>query len=126
MFGSKAAEASLTTLIIVQTVMLGALYAGVPPHPPQSTPLFAMAPFLALAISLAAAALIFRGANSRIFAWLGGLAAIAALVSFGPQKYFDPAIGGIWPAVVAGQVSATILLVSIVRENRRKPQGEAP
>lgn len=121
MFGQKAAHAALASLIILQTVMLGALYAGVPPHPPQSTPLFGMAPFLAMAISLAATAWIHGGGNSRLSAGFGALAALTALVSFGPQKYFDPAIGEIWPAVVAGQASAVILVISIVQEMTRKP-----
>lgn len=49
--------AALLALIILQSVMLAALYAGVAPHPPAAIVLFAIAPFLGVALSVAVAAL---------------------------------------------------------------------
>ena len=95
--------------------MLSALYAGIAPHPPAATPLFGMAPFLAASISAAASALILRPTECIGGRALAGLAALLALVSFGPQKYLDPQIALIWPAVVAGQVSALVVLAGILR-----------
>ena len=37
--------AALATLIILQVVMLGALYAQIAPHPPATVAPFAIAPF---------------------------------------------------------------------------------
>lgn len=41
----QTSTAALSVLIILQSVMLSALYADVPPHPPVATPLFGMARF---------------------------------------------------------------------------------
>ncbi|MFN3847442.1 MAG: hypothetical protein ACK4RZ_16710 [Paracoccaceae bacterium] len=45
---------------------------------------------------------------------LTGIAAIAALVSFGPQKYLDPQFGLIWSAVLSGQVAAGTILLGLM------------
>lgn len=104
-------QAALACLILLQTVMLASLYAGVAPHPPPTTPLFGIGPFLGASLSVAVAALILAPAQTRSGRVLAGLAAGTALVSFGPQKYIDPQFSLIWPAVLSGQVAAgTILL----------------
>ncbi len=105
--------AALSVLVVLQLVMLFSLYAGVPPHPPASTPLFGMGPFIGAAIAVALASIILgplAGTSGRI---LCGLAAVLALVSFGPQKYFDAQIGQIWPAVATGQVAAFYSLIAL-------------
>ena len=51
-------HAALVALVILQVIMLGSLYAGVPPHPPETIPLFAMAPFLAAAIAAAVCSIL--------------------------------------------------------------------
>jgi hypothetical protein len=59
--------AALVALIILQSVMLAALYAGVAPHPPAaSITLFAIAPFLGVALSVAVAALILGAGSNGI------------------------------------------------------------
>ncbi len=110
---SPPVSAALWTLIVLQGVMLAALFAGVAPHPPRTIALFAMAPFLAASIACAAAAL-----NLGTALWgrvLSGLAAVMALLSFGPQKYFDPAFPEIWPAVIAAQLAALAIAANILR-----------
>lgn len=116
----SARRAALATLFILQTVMLGALYAGVPPHPPREIPIFAMAPFLGAALGLCAAAYLLAD-QSRTGGVLAALAALAALVSFGPQKYVDPAFPMIWPAVVTAQAACAVLLTGILRRARPLP-----
>lgn len=121
-------QAALTCLIILQTVMLASLYAGVAPHPPARTPLFAIGPFLAASLSAAAAALILGPGRSWAGRVLAGLAAVGALVSFGPQKYLDPEFRQIWPAVVAGQVAAAMVLFGVLaslRLSRSTPEDTA-
>ena len=118
---NRSADAALATLILLQVTMLSALYAGIAPHPPAATPLFGMAPFLAASISAAASALILRPTERIGGRALAGLAALLALVSFGPQKFLDPQIALIWPAVVAGQVSALVVLAGVLRARLARP-----
>ena len=113
-------RAALATLFILQTVMLGALYAGVPPHPPQTIPLFAMAPLLGAALSLCSAGFMLAD-HPRASGPLSALATLAALVSFGPQKYVDPAFPMIWPAVITAQAACAVLLAEVLRRARPLP-----
>jgi len=104
-------RAALSVLVILQTIMLANLYAGVPPHPPVAVAPFAISPFLAVAIGIAVAA--FQLAHRRVGRALAGLATALALVSFGPQKYVDPAFPQIWPAVLTAQI-ATVAIAAIL------------
>lgn len=112
--------AALTTLILLQGIMLSALYAGVSPHPPVATPLFGIAPFLGAAISVALAAIIVQPLGSRAGSTLSLLAAMMALVSFGPQKYFDAQFGLIYPAVLLGQFAALVIFASVLTATRQQ------
>ncbi len=110
-YSPTAIPAALWALIILQVVMVSSLYAGVPPHPPRSVALFALAPFLAASIACAAAALqMGRHGGGDILA-VG--AALMALLSFGPQKYFDPAFPEIWPAVLAAQLAVLTIMANL-------------
>jgi hypothetical protein len=112
--------AALASLIILQSVMLSALYAGVPPHPPEAILLFGIAPFLGVALSVATAALILGPGSSRAGRWAGCFAALMALLSFGPQKYFDAQFALIWPAVLGGQLASLILIANLVMNGRAR------
>lgn len=109
---NRPTQAALACLITLQGVMLASLYAGVAPHPPVATPLFGIGPFLGASLSAAIAALILG--PTRVGRGLAGLAALAALVSFGPQKYLDPQFALIWPAVLSGQLAAGVILLGLV------------
>ncbi len=115
-------KAALVALIVLQGVMLGSLYAGVAPHPPATTPLFGIAPFLAAALAVAVAGLILGG-HSRAGRWLTVLAALGAAISFGPQKYLDAQFPLIWPAVIAGQLAIASILVIVFNLRRTTPVG---
>ncbi|WP_417417454.1 hypothetical protein [Hoeflea sp.] len=115
---NQTSTAALAVLIILQAVMLGALYAGVPPHPPAVTPLFAIAPFLGVSMATAVAAILLGGSASRPGRILSLLAATMALISFGPQKYLDAQFGLIWPAVIAGQLACLALFTDTLRHIR--------
>lgn len=96
-------KAACTMLVAIQGIMLASLYLKLAPHPPRTIPLFAMAPFLAVSIGTALCAMqlaVYR--SGRV---LAALAALMALLSFGPQKYFDPAFSEIWIAVIASQLA---------------------
>lgn len=117
---SRSISAALSVLIILQVVMLGALYAQVPPHPPATIPLFAIAPFLAVALATAAAALIVGPVASRTGKALSLLAALMAMLSFGPQKYLDPQFPLIWPAVLIAQVAVIAVFVGVLFQQGRR------
>ena len=109
----RQVTAALVTLIMLQAIMLSALYAGIRPHPPVATPLFGIAPFLGAAMSVAVSAVIAQPVATATGRWLALLAAVMALVSFGPHKYFDAQFALIWPAVVLGQLAAIVIFVRV-------------
>ncbi len=115
-------NAALLVLIVLQLVMLGSLYADVAPHPPTTTPLFGIAPFLAAALAVALAALVLGG-RARIGLGLSVLAALCAAISFGPQKYVDAQFPLIWPAVIAGQLPIASIFVIVFKHGRNAPDG---
>jgi len=109
----RHANAALAALIILQLTMLGALFAQSAPHPPATIPLFGIAPFLAAALSAAAAAIIIGPLETAAGRVLSVLAALLALLSYGPQKYLDAQFALIWPAVIAGQIAAVAVIVLV-------------
>lgn len=121
----RHALAALTTLILLQIIMLSALYARVPPHPPEATPLFGIAPFIGASVSIALGAIIMQPLTTTAGRSLSLLAAAMALVSFGPQKYLDAQFTLIWPAVILGQLAALVLIIGVVQASRSK-QGQSP
>lgn len=88
-YHNRRAHAALATLILLQVIMLSALYAGIRPHPPIATPLFGIASFLGASASIALSAMIVQPLADTVGRGLSVMAALMALVSFGPQKYFD-------------------------------------
>ncbi len=120
----RQTSAALVTLITLQLIMLTALYAGIKPHPPLATPLFGIAPFLGASLSIALAALIVQPLTTTTGRTLSILAGLMALVSFGPQKYFDAQIGLIWPAVVLGQAAAAVIFVRAMGVGRHRTGAE--
>lgn len=116
----RHASAALVTLITLQVIMLSALYAGIRPHPPVATPLFGIAPFLGASMSVALSALIVQPLTSATGRTLSVLAGVMALVSFGPQKYFDAQFALIWPAVVLGQIAAVVIFIRVLGAARAR------
>lgn len=118
----RYALAALAVLILLQAIMLSALYAGIRPHPPLATPLFGIAPFLGASMSVSLAAIIIQPLASTAGRSVSVLGAFMALVSFGPQKYLDAQFGLIWPAVILGQFAALVVLVSVWNAVSRRDQ----
>lgn len=114
----KLAIAGLAMLIILQAVMLASLFAGIQPHPPVTIPLGAIAPILAAGFATATAGILLQPTSSigRIFAIV---AALIAMLSFGPQKYLNDQFYLIWPAVVLGQISALMIVAAIFGPRRQ-------
>ena len=115
-----ALTAALLALLSVTGVMLLSLVTRTPPHPPNEVVLFALGPFLgaSLAIGLAALPLVQRDLPSG--AILALLFAVTGLLSFGPQKYLDPAFSRIWPAVLTAQAAILVMAwLGVARLRRR-------
>jgi len=104
--------AGLSVLIIIQIIMIGAMFSQTQPHPPLFIPLFGLVPFLAASIAAAVAALVLGAKETRVGLIVTWAAAGMALLSFGPQKWFDPAIAQIWPAVLISQIAICAILLS--------------
>lgn len=121
----RLSRAALAALVVLQSVMLAALYAGVAPHPPRVIPLFALGPFLAASIALAVFAWSLLAAPSLAGRVAAVAAALLALVSFGPQKLVDPAFGEIWPAVIVAAAAACLVIVRAIFIRGRAPQERA-
>lgn len=119
-FARSRSEAALSTLAILQLTMLAALFTQTPPHPPLAVAPFALGPFLGASIAIAVAAVILGSSRTRLGAVASVLAAILGLVSYGPQKWVDPAIAQIWPAVLLGEIAAVSLLVDAIMRRRAK------
>ena len=105
-----AASSCIYALIALQAVMLFSLFTKTAPHPPLAVPLFALAPFLGMSISLGvmAATLIHHRLKPGYIAAI--LFALASLVSFGPHKLLADELALIWPAVIFG-LSTSLALV---------------
>lgn len=118
---------ALGTLIILQLTMLLALFFKVPPHPPEIIPLGGMAPVIGASLSAAFGALLFQG-QGRTGKGLIVLACALAAISYGPQKFFDPAFALVWPAVVTAQIAIFALLCGLARplfETRQTVMSDA-
>lgn len=114
-------QAACAILAILQSVMLLALFAQTPPHPPLEVAPFALGPFLGVAVAIAVAAcMLTRESLSTPAKYIAILAAVLALVSFGPQKYIDPAFDRIWPAVITAQLAIVVVFVLSFRKTTRE------
>ncbi len=105
-------ETACTMLVVIQGIMLASLYFGVEPHPPRAIPFFAMPPFLAVSIGSALCAI--RLSQLRAGRILAGASALCAVISFGPQKYFDATFPEIWIAVMASQIAVLGILYAVL------------
>lgn len=100
--------AAMIVLLVITGVMLLALVTRTPLEVSLEVPPFALGPFLGASLAIGAAALDLIRRDARHGTALAVLFALTALVSFGPQKYADPAISRIWPAVIIGWCVLTV------------------
>lgn len=103
------ASAAMIALLVLTGVMLLSLFSRTEPHPPLEVAPFALAPFLGASLAIGAAALYATCCGQRHADLLAALFVATALVSFGPQKYVDPAFVKIWPAVLTAQAAAVVV-----------------
>ena len=116
------ATAAILVLLTLTGVMLLALFSRTVPHPPLEVPPFALGPFLCASLAIGAAAFHLLRQGVRYGGTLAVLFALTVLLSFGPQKYFDPAFSRIWPAVITAQIAVIVIVAwSIVALRSGRP-----
>jgi hypothetical protein len=110
---SKYIVSGLVSLVILQLIMVFSLFAKVPPHPPETIPISGIGPLIGVSISLALSAILVGPTKDRVGRVLSVFAVTLALLSYGPQKYFDPQFPLIWPAVICAQIAALVILAGV-------------
>jgi len=113
-------SAAIIALLVLTAVMLLALFSRTSPHPPLEVVPFALGPFLGASLAMGAAALHLVRQGAHHGTTLAVLFALTALVSFGPQKYFDPAFSRIWPAVIMAQIAVLVIVACGIATLRRR------
>ena len=112
--GDGYTSAAIMALLVLTCAMLFALFTRTEPHPPLEVEPFALGPFLAASLATGAAAYVLTVRGSRYAMAIALLFALTALVSYGPQKYGDPAFPEIWPAVIVAQIAIAVILCQVV------------
>ena len=108
--GDGYTAAAVAVLLVLTGAMLLAMFTRTEPHPPLEVEPFALGPFLAASLAIGAAAYGLAVRGMRFAMVVALLFALTALVSYGPQKYVDPAFPKIWPAVIVAQAAIAVIL----------------
>ena len=108
--GDSYTAAAVAALLVLTGAMLLAMFTRTEPHPPLVVEPFALGPFLAASLAIGAAAYGLAIRGMRFAMAIALLFALTALVSYGPQKYADPAFPKIWPAVIVAQAAIAVIL----------------
>ncbi|MCY4592501.1 MAG: hypothetical protein OXE86_18495 [Alphaproteobacteria bacterium] len=108
--GDSYTAAAIAALLVLTGIMLLAMFTRTEPHPPLEVAPFALGPFLAASLATGAAAYGLAVRGMRFAMATAVLFVLTALVSYGPQKYVDPAFPRIWPAVIVAQLCMAVIL----------------
>lgn len=111
----QAAISSLIGLIALNCVLLGALFAQVPPHPPGM-----FGPYIGATLSLALISLPLVFWRNRIGYISSIIVGLMCLMSFGPQKFFEEAANLLFPVIILGSTLSLILIISSIKAWREK------
>ena len=106
----QMAISSLIGLIVLNCVMLGALFAQVPPNPPGR-----FGPYIGATLSLAVLTLPLIFWRNRIGYISSIVVGLMCLMSLGPQKFFiEQAANLLFPAILLGSVFSLTLIISSI------------
>ena len=113
----QMAVSSLAGLIILEGVLLCALWAGVQPHPEAR-----LGPFIAASLSLAIVSIPLVWWRSKIGYTTSIIVGLIGLVSFGPQKFFteSESASQVFPAIIVGTVLSVVLIISSIASWRKE------
>ena len=118
----QAAISSLIGLIALNCVMLGALFAQVPPNPPGR-----FGPYIGATLSLAVLSLPLIFWRNRIGYISSIIVGLMCLMSLGPQKFFiEQAANLLSPAIILGSILSLILITSSIMAWREKRKAGPP
>ena len=101
---------ALAGLVILEGVLLGALWAQVQPHPPAR-----VGPFIAASLCLAVVSIPLVWWRNKIGYIISIIVGVLGLVSFSPLKFFyDESAGQVLPVIMVGTVLVVALIISSV------------
>ena len=101
---------SLIGLIVLNSVMLGALFAQVPPNPPGR-----FGPYIGATLSLALLSLPLIFWRNRIGYISSIVVGLMCLMSLGPQKFFiEQAANLLFPVIILGSILSFVLIISSI------------
>jgi hypothetical protein len=104
----QAAISSLIGLIIINGVMLGALFAQVPPNPPGK-----FGPYIGATLSLAVISLSLCFWRNRIGYLSSIIVGLMCLLSLGPQKFIlEEQATALSPVIILGSILSVVLIIS--------------
>ncbi|MFC1968847.1 hypothetical protein ACFLVX_05655 [Chloroflexota bacterium] len=107
----QMAISALAGLIILEGVLLGALWAQVQPHPEAR-----LGPFIATSLSLAIVSIPLVWWRNKIGYTISIIVGLFGLLAFGPQKFFTESATAnqIFPAIIVGTVLSVALIIGSV------------
>lgn len=105
----QTAISSLAGLILLQSVLLGSLWAQVQPHPPAR-----VGPFIAASLSLTVVSVPLVWWRNKIGHTTSIIVGLLGLISFGPHKFFSESANQIFPAIIVGTVFSVVLIISSI------------
>ncbi|MFC1962714.1 hypothetical protein ACFLWB_01780 [Chloroflexota bacterium] len=113
----QMAVSALAGLIILEGVLLGALWAQVQPHPPAR-----LGPFIAASLSLAVVSIPLVWWRSKIGYTISIIVGLLGLLAFGPQKFITEteSINQVFPAIIVGTVLSVVLIIASITGLRKK------
>ena len=112
----QAVISSLIGLVALNCVMLGALFAQVPPNPPGR-----VGPYIGATLSLAVLSLPLIFWRNRIGYISSIIVGLMCLMSLGPQKFFiEQAANLLSPVIILGSILSLILIISSIMAWREK------
>ncbi len=113
----QMAVSALAGLILLEGVLLGALWAQVQPHPEAR-----LGPFIAASLSLAIVSIPLVWWRSKIGYTTSIIVGLIGLVSFGPQKFFTESASAnqVFPAIIVGTVLSVVLIISSIASWRKE------
>jgi hypothetical protein len=98
---------SLIGLIVLNSALLGALFAQVPPNPPGK-----FGPYITATLALAVVSFTLVYWRSRVGYISSIIVGLMCLLSFGPQKFFnEPTANLLAPVIIIGSIFSVLLIV---------------
>ena len=114
----QVAISSLLGLIVLNCVMLGALFAQVAPNPPGK-----FGPYIGATIALAVLSLPLVYWRNKIGYICSTIVGLMCLMSLGPQKFFiEKTANLLSPVIILGSILSVVLIIYSIMAWREKAE----